>query len=28
LEKSGRDPLKEIAEINPLYRLWRMTSWR
>jgi 15-cis-phytoene synthase len=28
LEKSGRDPLKEIAEINPLYRLWRMASWR
>lgn len=28
LEKSGRDPLKEIAEINPLYRLWRMATWR
>jgi phytoene synthase len=28
LEKSGRDSLKEIAEINPLYRLWRMATWR
>jgi len=28
LENSGRDPLKEIAEVNPLYRLWRMASWR
>jgi phytoene synthase len=28
LEKSGRDPLREIAGINPLYRLWRMASWR
>jgi 15-cis-phytoene synthase len=24
----GRDPLHEIAEINPLYRLWRLASWR
>ncbi|MGV1013933.1 MAG: phytoene/squalene synthase family protein [Methyloceanibacter sp.] len=23
-----RDPLQQIAEINPLYRLWRMTRWR
>ena len=29
LEKSGRDPLREIADIKPLYRLWRMaTRWR
>ena len=28
LEKSGRDPLREIAGINPLYRLWRMASWK
>jgi phytoene synthase len=28
LTKSGRDPLKEVADINPLYRLWRMASWR
>ncbi|MEZ0283541.1 squalene/phytoene synthase family protein, partial [Methyloceanibacter sp.] len=24
LEKSGRDPLRDIAGINPLYRLWRL----
>jgi phytoene synthase len=28
LEKSTRDPLREIADINPLRRLWRMTTWR
>ena len=28
LEKPGRDPLREIAGINPLYRLWRMARWR
>lgn len=28
LEKTGRDPLREIADINPLYRLWRMATWR
>jgi len=28
LVKSGRDPLREIAGINPLYRLWRMARWR
>jgi phytoene synthase len=28
LEKSGRDSLREIADINPLYRLWRMARWR
>ena len=26
MEKSGRDPPLEIADINPLYRLWRMAS--
>jgi phytoene/squalene synthetase len=28
LEKAGRDPLREIADINPLYRLWRLARWR
>ena len=28
LEKAKRDPLREIAGINPLYRLWRMATWR
>ena len=28
LDKSGCDPLREIVDINPLYRLWRMASWR
>ena len=28
LGKRGRDPLREIADINPLYRLWRMATWR
>jgi phytoene synthase len=28
LETKGRDPLREVADINPLYRLWRMTTWR
>jgi len=28
LEKEGRDPLREIAGINPLYRLWRLARWR
>jgi phytoene synthase len=28
LEKSGRDPLRDIAGINPLTRLWRMARWR
>jgi 15-cis-phytoene synthase len=27
LEKT-RDPLREIADINPLYRLWRLARWR
>ncbi|MEX2166296.1 MAG: phytoene/squalene synthase family protein [Methyloceanibacter sp.] len=27
LAKSGRDPLHQIAEINPLTRLWRMARW-
>jgi 15-cis-phytoene synthase len=28
LDKAGRDPLREIAEINPLIRFWRMARWR
>ena len=28
LAKVGRDPLREIANINPLYRLWRLARWR
>jgi 15-cis-phytoene synthase len=28
LEKPGRDPLHDIADINPLYRLWRLARWR
>jgi phytoene synthase len=28
LEKAGRDPLREIAGINPLTRFWRMACWR
>lgn len=28
LERRGRDPLHEIADINPLNRLWRMARWR
>jgi phytoene synthase len=28
LENAKRDPLREIAGINPLYRLWRMATWR
>ena len=28
LEKSGRDPRRAVAYINPLYRLWRMATWR
>jgi phytoene synthase len=28
LEKAGRDPLHEIAGINPLTRFWRMARWR
>jgi phytoene synthase len=28
LERRGRDPLREIADINPLNRLWRMARWR
>jgi phytoene synthase len=23
-----RDPLRELADINPLYRLWRLARWR
>jgi phytoene synthase len=28
LDRSGGDPLREIAAINPLLRFWRMASWR
>jgi 15-cis-phytoene synthase len=28
LDQNGEDPLRVIADINPLYRFWRMTSWR
>jgi phytoene synthase len=28
LDRRGGDPLREIADINPLYRFWRMASWR
>jgi phytoene synthase len=28
LGKEGRDPLHELADISPLYRLWRIASWR
>jgi phytoene synthase len=28
LEGVARDPFREIANINPLYRLWRMATWR
>jgi phytoene synthase len=28
LEKAEHDPLREIAEINPLTRFWRMARWR
>jgi phytoene synthase len=28
LAKSRRDPLREIADSNPLYRLWRMARWQ
>lgn len=28
LAKIGGDPLRHIARINPLYRLWRMARWQ
>lgn len=28
LERKGYDPLREIADINPLVRLWRLATWR
>ena len=28
LDRSGGDPLREIAAINPLYRFWRLANWR
>ena len=27
LDRKGEDPLRVLADINPLYRFWRMTSW-
>ena len=27
-DRRGGDPLREITDINPLYRFWRMASWR
>jgi phytoene synthase len=28
LENVAGDPLRQIADINPLYRLWRLATWR
>jgi 15-cis-phytoene synthase len=28
LGRKGHDPLREIADINPLHRLWRLATWR
>ncbi len=28
LDRRGGDPLREIADINPLHRFWRMARWR
>jgi phytoene synthase len=28
LDRSGADPLREVADVNPLYRFWRLASWR
>jgi phytoene synthase len=28
LDRSGADPLREVADINPLFRFWRLASWR
>jgi 15-cis-phytoene synthase len=28
LENNRHDPLRQIANINPLYRLWRMSTWQ
>ncbi len=28
LAREGRDALHEVAGINPLYRLWRLATWR
>jgi phytoene synthase len=27
-DRSGADPLREVADINPLYRFWRLASWK
>ncbi|HKQ56136.1 MAG TPA: squalene/phytoene synthase family protein [Methyloceanibacter sp.] len=28
LDRSGADPLRQVADINPLYRFWRMAGFR
>jgi phytoene synthase len=28
LAKPGRDPLRDVAGVNPIYRLWRLARWR
>ena len=28
LDRRGGDPLREIIDINPLYRFWRLARWR
>jgi phytoene synthase len=28
LDRSGADPLREVSDINPIYRFWRLASWR
>jgi phytoene synthase len=28
LDRSGGNPLRQVADINPLYRFWRIASWR
>jgi phytoene synthase len=28
LDRRGADPLRQVADINPLYRFWRLASWR
>jgi phytoene synthase len=28
LERKGHDPLREVIDIKPLHRLWRLATWR
>jgi phytoene synthase len=28
LDRRGGNPLRQVADINPLYRFWRLASWR